>query len=68
MFPVIHSNDSKTPLNSHVDRHEHIGRGHIGEDAFRRILRHPKLRSKAFILSKRLFDSKREMIAEIWRR
>jgi len=48
--PVIHSNDSKTPLNSHVDRHEHIGQGYIGEEGFRRILRHPKLRSKAFIL------------------
>jgi len=48
--PVIHTNDSKTPLNSHVDRHEHIGNGYIGEEGFRRILRHPKLRGKAFIL------------------
>ncbi len=47
---VIHSNDSKTPLGSHVDRHEHIGQGYIGEDGFRRILNHPKLRGKAFIL------------------
>jgi deoxyribonuclease-4 len=49
-IPVFHSNDSKTPLNSHMDRHENIGRGFIGEDGFRRILRHPRLRSKAFIL------------------
>ncbi|MGP0071258.1 MAG: deoxyribonuclease IV [Bryobacteraceae bacterium] len=47
---VIHANDSKAPLGSHVDRHEHIGRGHIGEEGFRRILKHPKLRTKAFIL------------------
>ena len=47
---VIHANDSKTPLGSHVDRHEHIGRGYIGEAGFRRILNHPKLRNKAFIL------------------
>ncbi len=47
---VIHANDSKAPLGSRVDRHEHIGRGHIGEDGFRRILRHPKLRRKPFIL------------------
>jgi deoxyribonuclease-4 len=47
---VIHSNDSKAPLNSHVDRHEHIGQGYIGEEGFRRILNHPKLRKKAFIL------------------
>lgn len=47
---VIHANDSKAPLGSHVDRHEHIGHGYIGEAGFRRILNHPKLRSKAFIL------------------
>lgn len=47
---VIHANDSKTPLGSHVDRHEHIGHGYIGEEGFRRLLNHPKLRRKAFIL------------------
>ncbi len=47
---VIHANDSKTPLGSHVDRHENIGQGFIGNDGFRRILQHPKLRTKAFIL------------------
>jgi deoxyribonuclease-4 len=47
---VIHANDSKAPLGSHVDRHEHIGEGYIGIDGFRRILTHPKLRQKAFIL------------------
>jgi len=35
---VIHINDSKTPLNSHIDRHEHIGKGMIGIDAFRFIM------------------------------
>jgi deoxyribonuclease-4 len=48
--PVIHTNDSKAPLGSHVDRHEHIGRGYIGIQGFRRILNHPRLRDKAFIL------------------
>ncbi len=47
---VIHANDSKAPLGSHIDRHEHIGQGYIGIDGFRRILTHPKLRHKAFIL------------------
>jgi deoxyribonuclease-4 len=55
---VIHVNDSKTPLGSRVDRHEHIGRGRIGLQAFRRILNHPllsadgsyRLRGRAFIL------------------
>jgi deoxyribonuclease-4 len=47
---LFHANDSKTPLGSRVDRHENIGEGYIGREAFRRILRHPKLRSKPFIL------------------
>jgi deoxyribonuclease IV len=47
---VIHTNDSKTPFGSRVDRHEHIGHGYIGEEGFRRLLNHPQLRSKAFIL------------------
>jgi deoxyribonuclease-4 len=36
---AIHLNDSKTPRGSRVDRHEHIGKGKIGLDAFRAILR-----------------------------
>ena len=41
--PVFHVNDSKIPLGGRVDRHEHIGHGKIGEEAFARILRHPRL-------------------------
>lgn len=37
---VIHCNDSKGELGSGLDRHEHIGMGSIGEEGFRRILRH----------------------------
>jgi len=48
--PVIHANDSKAPLGSRVDRHQHIGRGKIGLEAFRRLLNHPALEGKAFIL------------------
>lgn len=47
---VVHTNDSRTPLGSRADRHEHIGRGGIGMDGFRRILNHPRLKEKAFIL------------------
>lgn len=35
---AFHLNDSKKPLNSRVDRHEHIGKGHLGLDPFRRLL------------------------------
>src|SRR5262249_39345694 len=47
---VIHANDSKAPRGSRVDRHENIGEGHIGREAFRRLLTYPKLRTKPFIL------------------
>jgi deoxyribonuclease-4 len=47
---VIHANDSKGALGSHVDRHQNIGEGYIGMEGFRRILAHPGLRNKAFIL------------------
>jgi deoxyribonuclease IV len=47
---MIHLNDSKVPFDSRVDRHWHIGQGHIGLDAFRRIVTHPVLREVPFIL------------------
>jgi deoxyribonuclease-4 len=50
LIRVIHTNDSKGELGSRLDRHENIGQGKIGEAGFRRILRHPALRDKAFIL------------------
>ena len=34
----IHSNDSKKPLASRVDRHEHIGKGLMGLTAFRHFI------------------------------
>jgi deoxyribonuclease IV len=46
---LIHANDSKAAFASHVDRHEHIGKGLIGISGFRRIVRHPKLRAVPFI-------------------
>ena len=48
--PVMHANDAKTKLGSHIDRHANIGAGYIGFEGFRRILNHPELREKAFIL------------------
>lgn len=47
---VIHLNDSKGELGKHLDRHEHIGQGNIGREAMGRILTHPKLKDKPFIL------------------
>jgi len=36
---LVHLNDSRGGLGSHIDRHEHIGLGKIGEEGFRAILR-----------------------------
>ena len=47
---VIHANDSKRELGSRVDRHEAIGKGKIGREAFRLLINHPKLTGIPFIL------------------
>ena len=47
---LIHANDSKCPLGSHADRHQHIGKGYIGCEAFHRMLTCKALRTKPFIL------------------
>ena len=47
---AVHFNDSRAPYNSRVDRHWHIGEGHIGRESLRRFARHPKLAHAAFIL------------------
>lgn len=47
---VIHLNDSMTELGSNRDRHETYGQGQIGEEALTRIINHPKLRDKPFIM------------------
>jgi deoxyribonuclease-4 len=39
---VFHGNDSKRPCGSRIDRHEHIGAGRIGLEAFRRLLHDPR--------------------------
>ena len=39
---AFHLNDSKKEFNSRVDRHEHIGQGYIGLEAFKRILNDPR--------------------------
>lgn len=41
---AVHMNDSKNPFASHKDRHEKLGEGNIGLDAFAKIINHPYLR------------------------
>lgn len=47
---AIHLNDDKNPFGSHKDRHEKIGEGSIGIEAFEKIINHPKLRNLPFYL------------------
>lgn len=66
---VVHVNDSKTPMGSRVDRHEHIGKGKIGLEAFGRVLNHPSLAGRAFILEtpiEKPGDDRRN-VATLWK-
>ena len=47
---VFHLNDSKKPLGSRVDRHQHIGEGCLGLEPFRRIVNDPRFRALAMLL------------------
>jgi deoxyribonuclease-4 len=63
---VIHVNDSKVACGAGVDRHQHIGRGKIGLEAFRRLLHHRTLAGKTFILEtpiERAGDDRRNLRA-----
>lgn len=47
---ALHVNDSMNPLGARKDRHARIGEGHIGAEAFRRIVRHPALAGLPMVL------------------
>lgn len=47
---ACHLNDSKGELNCRVDRHEHIGQGHIGKELFRWLVRDPRFREVPMVL------------------
>lgn len=47
---MIHLNDSKAERGSHLDRHEHLGAGQIGEAGLAHLLRHPRLASATYYL------------------
>ncbi len=47
---ALHLNDSKNPRGSHKDRHERIGEGCIGAEAFRAVVTNPRLRDLPMIL------------------
>lgn len=50
LIKVVHFNDSLSPIGSHVDRHQHIGKGKIGLEGMARVINYPKLKEAAFIM------------------
>lgn len=47
---VVHGNDSKRPCGARVDRHEHIGKGCLGEEPFRRLLHDPRFAGRPILI------------------
>ncbi|WP_028574939.1 deoxyribonuclease IV [Desulfonatronovibrio hydrogenovorans] len=47
---AVHLNDTRTPLGSSRDRHEHIGKGELGLEAFRLVLNDPALANTPMVL------------------
>ena len=54
---VFHFNDSKKPCGSRVDRHEHIGKGCLGLDPFRRLLNDPRFAKLPMLLETPKLDT-----------
>lgn len=46
----MHLNDSRSALNSHVDRHESLGRGQLGWEPFQVIMRDPRCADLPLVL------------------
>ena len=57
---AFHLNDSKTGLGSHVDRHQHIGRGHVGREAFRLLLNDARFARLPMIIETPKSDDERD--------
>ena len=55
---AIHCNDSKPDLGGALDRHENIGEGFLGTDAFESILAHPAFKNVPFYLEVPGFEGK----------
>ncbi|MBW1599563.1 deoxyribonuclease IV [Streptomyces sp. JJ38] len=47
---LVHANDSKDVVGAHKDRHENIGAGHVGAEAFGELLRHPATAGVPFVI------------------
>jgi deoxyribonuclease IV len=64
---AIHLNDSKTARGSRVDRHQHIGKGQIGLDVFRFIMRDRRFHKVPKVLETPKGKEMREDVANLKR-
>jgi deoxyribonuclease-4 len=62
---AFHLNDSKKPLGSRVDRHEHIGRGCLGLEPFRRIVNDARFRGLPMLLETPKAEGKARGVIEV---
>src|SRR2546426_10949245 len=62
---AFHLNDSKKPLGSRVDRHEHIGQGCLGLEPFRRILNDPRFRGLPMLLETPKEEGRAKAVIEV---
>ena len=62
---VMHINDSKKERGSRVDRHEHIGEGHIGLDGFRNLVNDSRMERVPMVLETPKEDDLQEDIANL---
>lgn len=64
----IHTNDSKFPLGSRKDRHEHLGQGEIGEAGLRALLNDPRLADVPFVVETPEAETEHEAnVARLWK-
>jgi len=64
LMKVVHLNDAKGEFGSHLDRHEHIGMGSIGEEGFRHLLHNPAF-SRLPLICETPVDERRDDVGNI---
>jgi deoxyribonuclease-4 len=65
LLAAFHINDSMKPLNSRVDRHEHIGKGHLGLEVFRRLVNDPRFSEIPMCLEADPGENNQDIVADL---
>jgi deoxyribonuclease-4 len=64
---AVHANDSKHPLGSRKDRHEHLGQGEIGPLCFQELVADPRVESIPIIVETPEAETEHEAnVARLW--